>query len=204
MVTFSYMKIRKVIFNNHRKAFEVSAKNSTYHYPYIQLRLQPSRGNVIKEAYLDPGSGNQSFTYVLQSGDEGTVHLEQVLDYNHRPAQLRAQVLDALTGEAHRKAERSGLSKRELARRLGTSASQLYRILNPDPGSKSIGRVLDLLEVLDCDVDLTVIDRTPVAASYGSDGVDVSLIHWMLSLTPAERLRTLQQHVNSVMRLRNG
>ncbi len=27
---------------------------------------------------------------------------------------------------------------------------------------------------------------------YGSDGVDVTLIHWMLSLTPSERLQTLE------------
>lgn len=34
------------------------------------------------------------------------------------------------------------------------------------------------------------------------DGVDETLIHWMLSLTPAERLRALQRHVNAVRRLR--
>ena len=34
------------------------------------------------------------------------------------------------------------------------------------------------------------------------DGVDVTLIRWMLSLTPAERLRVLERHVNAVHRLR--
>lgn len=33
---------------------------------------------------------------------------------------------------------------------------------------------------------------------YASDGVDVSLIRWMLSLTPAERLQTLQDFVDAV------
>jgi hypothetical protein len=32
--------------------------------------------------------------------------------------------------------------------------------------------------------------------------VDLTLIRWMLSLTPAERLRVLQDHVNAVLRLR--
>ena len=36
----------------------------------------------------------------------------------------------------------------------------------------------------------------------GSDRVDVSLIRWMLSLTPVERLRAGQDFANSVMRLR--
>lgn len=31
------------------------------------------------------------------------------------------------------------------------------------------------------------------ADAYSDDGVDLSLIRWMLSLTPAERLEALQQ-----------
>jgi len=34
------------------------------------------------------------------------------------------------------------------------------------------------------------------------DGVDLTLIRWMLSLTPAERLRAAQSFANSLMRLR--
>ena len=37
---------------------------------------------------------------------------------------------------------------------------------------------------------------------YGDDGVDLTLIRWMLSLTPTERLEVLQRHVNSVLKLR--
>ncbi len=37
-----------------------------------------------------------------------------------------------------------------------------------------------------------------------NDGVDVSLIRWMLSLSPAERLQVLQSHVDAVTRLRRG
>jgi hypothetical protein len=37
---------------------------------------------------------------------------------------------------------------------------------------------------------------------YSDDGVDLTLIRWMLSLTPAERLEVLQRHVNSVLKLR--
>lgn len=35
------------------------------------------------------------------------------------------------------------------------------------------------------------------------DGVDVTLIRWMLSLTPTERLHVLQQSARSLMRLRD-
>ncbi|HMD96553.1 MAG TPA: hypothetical protein VKM93_04365 [Terriglobia bacterium] len=39
-------------------------------------------------------------------------------------------------------------------------------------------------------------------SAYSEDGVDLTLIRWMLSLTPAERLRTLQNTVRSLLKLR--
>ena len=36
-------------------------------------------------------------------------------------------------------------------------------------------------------------------AEYSEDGVDLTLIRWMLSLTPAERLQFLQRHVNAIL-----
>jgi hypothetical protein len=38
--------------------------------------------------------------------------------------------------------------------------------------------------------------------AYSEDGVDLTLIRWMLSLTPAERLAALQQYVDSVLSIR--
>ena len=39
---------------------------------------------------------------------------------------------------------------------------------------------------------------------YSESGVDLTLIRWMLSLTPAERLQMLQQTIRSIMRLKGG
>lgn len=41
-----------------------------------------------------------------------------------------------------------------------------------------------------------------IAPAYDHDGVDVSLIRWMLSLSIQERLDVLQQNVNSILELR--
>jgi hypothetical protein len=38
--------------------------------------------------------------------------------------------------------------------------------------------------------------------AYSEDGVDLTLIRWMLSMTPAERLETLQQWIEPIMELR--
>ena len=38
--------------------------------------------------------------------------------------------------------------------------------------------------------------------THSADGVDLTLIRWMLSMTPAERLETLQNTVRSILRIR--
>ncbi|MGA2076609.1 MAG: hypothetical protein ABSH52_24235 [Terriglobia bacterium] len=43
-----------------------------------------------------------------------------------------------------------------------------------------------------------------IEQTYSSDGVDLTLIRWMLSLTPAERLQVLQQSVESLLSLRDA
>ncbi len=43
---------------------------------------------------------------------------------------------------------------------------------------------------------------TSCSAEHGPDGVDLTLIRWMLEMTPAERLQTLQAFVDAVWRVR--
>ena len=38
--------------------------------------------------------------------------------------------------------------------------------------------------------------------TYSEDGVDLTLVRWMLSLSPAERLHVLQENVGAILRLR--
>ena len=39
---------------------------------------------------------------------------------------------------------------------------------------------------------------------YSEDGVDLSLIRWMLDLTPTERLAAAEQFANDILELRGG
>jgi hypothetical protein len=41
-----------------------------------------------------------------------------------------------------------------------------------------------------------------VLTDYSEDGVDLTLIRWMLSLTPIERLKFLQERINEVLAIR--
>ena len=47
-------------------------------------------------------------------------------------------------------------SKREIIRRLGTSASKFYRLIDQTNYRKSVDQMLNLLHALDCEVELIV------------------------------------------------
>ena len=150
------MKIRSVKANNRRKAFEVQAGSKRLAFPFLKLDIQPTADDPIRNVYVDKELGSEGFTYSLQSGQLGSVHIEQVLEYNKDPDHLRDLLLYRLTIEAQKRLAETPLAKREIIRRLGTSPTQLYRLLDQTNYSKSIDQMLRLLQVLDCDVDLVV------------------------------------------------
>lgn len=43
---------------------------------------------------------------------------------------------------------------------------------------------------------------TAPAPQYSEDGVDLSLIRWMLSLSPRERLAFLEERINDILAVR--
>jgi len=150
------MKIRSVALNNRKKGFEVKTSSKTYWFPYAKLETKPSAQDRIDRVFVDKELGREGFTYVLQSGKEGTIHIDQVLEYNQDPEYLRDLLLYKLTLEAQKQVAASPLSKREIIRRLGTSATQFYRLLDQTNYRKSVDQLLSLLNVLDCDVELLV------------------------------------------------
>lgn len=154
------MKIRSVEYNNRKKSFEVHTARSVFSFPYSKAEPMPSSEDPLARVIVDRELGREAFTYELSSGQEGTIHIEQVLEYNQDPAFMRDALLYRLTLEAQKRVEESALSRREIIRRLGTSAAQFYRLLDQTNYRKSIDSVLTLLHVLECDVDLVVRSRT--------------------------------------------
>jgi hypothetical protein len=154
------MKIRSVRHNNRRKMFEVRTSTKTLVFPFSKADPIPTTADPVTEIVPDEEAGREAFTYVLRSGRTGTVHVEQVLEYNQDPAHLRDLLLYRLTLEAQKRIANSPLSKREIVRRLGTSAAQLYRLLDQTNYRKSLDQLLALLQVLNCDVDLVVRTKT--------------------------------------------
>ena len=150
------MKIRSVTHNNRKKVFEVRTSTKKLVFPFSKADPSPAVQDPIAELSVDAEAGREAFTYVLHSGRTGTVHAEQVLEYNQDPSYLRDLLLYRLTLEAQKRIAESPLSKREIIRRLGTSAAQLYRLLDQTNYRTSVDQVLALLQVLNCEVDLIV------------------------------------------------
>ncbi len=151
------MKIRRVEQNNQKKAFQVTTySGQTFSFPYAKADPQPSSDDQVHELYVDKELGKEAFTYVLESGDEGSVHIDHVLEYNEDPKHLSNLLLYRLTLEAQKHVEASLLSKREIMRRLRTSPAQFYRLLDQTNYQKSIKQLVSILHVLGWNVDFTV------------------------------------------------
>lgn len=77
-------------------------------------------------------------------GRDGLSHHAGIAPHGEEEANVRSLI------------KKSPLSKREIVRRLRTSATQLYRLLDQTNYRKSVDQLLSLLHVLDCDVDLLI------------------------------------------------
>lgn len=154
------MKIRSIRHNNRKKIFEIRTATKGLVFPFSKAEPTPTTQDPIAKVFVDEEAGREAFTYALHSGRTGTVHVEQVLEYNRDPTYLRDLLLYQLTLEAQKRVAKSPLSKREIIRRLGTSAAQLYRLLDQTNYRKSVDQVLALLQVLNCEVDLVVRTKT--------------------------------------------
>jgi hypothetical protein len=150
------MKIRAVLSNSRKNAFEIRTAKQALQFPYARCDPRPTKDDPVIKVYVDKEIGREGIMYVLRSGREGAVHVEQALEYNRDPAYMRDLLLYKLTVEAQKRLEISPLSRREIIRRLRTSATQFYRLIDQTNYRKSIDQMVALLNVLDCDVDLVV------------------------------------------------
>ena len=154
------MKIHKVQYNNRKHSFEVGTWRGILSFPYSKANPLPSPADPVVEIWVDEDLGREGFSYKLASGSEGSVHIDQVLEYNRDPGYMRDLLLYKLTLEAQKLVENSSLSKREIIRRLGTSPAQFYRLVDSTNYRKSIDKLLLLFHILDCKVDLVVQEKS--------------------------------------------
>ena len=80
------MKISKVSSNSREEDFSVSigSDGATFFLPYSACNPKPSASNPVVEVFVAPKSSSQAFTYVLRSGQRGSVSADRVVSHVER------------------------------------------------------------------------------------------------------------------------
>ena len=155
------MKIKQVTANGRKRAFEVRTAKDTYYFPFAKAGPVPSGRDPVITVAPDPELGNEGFTYQLRSGQEGSVHIDSVLEANRDPQYMAELLMYKLSLAAKQRMSESSEPVRDVAAALGTSAAQIYRLIDPTNYSKSFNQLVQLLDFLDCDVDVQMSRSRP-------------------------------------------
>jgi hypothetical protein len=156
------VKINNVITNGRRRAFEVETNRETYLFPYAKCDPAPNSADRVVSVYPDPEMGLAGFTYELESGAEGSVHLDSVREVNRDPEYMADLLMYQLSIDAQKRLAASGEKVRDVAAALATSPAQLYRLVDQTNYTKSFRQLVALLNYLGCDVGVQVT-RSPRA-----------------------------------------
>lgn len=148
------MKIKRVLANNKKKVVVIETAKGNFELPFWRLVVKPSKMDPMMHIVVDKELGSEGITYTLASGKTDSLHLDAFLDYNKDPDYLRQILLYKLTLKAQDIIKQKKVLKRTLSRRLKTSPTQLYRLLDQTFYGKTIDQMIRLLAALDCGVDV--------------------------------------------------
>lgn len=140
-----HKRFKKVALNNKKRVFHLEYTSGLkIECPYSALRIR----NKVVEAGPDKESGKHSFYFILENGRKEFVPFDQPLHIVQNPEYVKQNTLYEVTKQINEFVEREKVSKRELARRLGTSLSQLSRLLDTSNYEKELSRLIELAAVL--------------------------------------------------------
>ena len=140
-----HKKFKKVEFDNKKRVFHLEYTSGLkIDCPYFSLRI---KGKVI-EAAPDSEVGGHSFYFVLEDGKKDYVPFNQPLHIAQNPEYVKEQTLYQVTKRLNEFIKSEGISKRELARRLHTSLSQLARLLDTTNYKKELSRLIEIAAIL--------------------------------------------------------
>jgi predicted XRE-type DNA-binding protein len=165
------MKIENVSYNNKKQGFEVTIQGRILSFPYVKALPFIETRVTVSRVWIDTEIASEGFSFLHGLNQEETVHIEQVLEYNKDPGYLRDLLVYKLTIEAQQRLTKSRLGRREIIRRLGTSPAQLYRLLDQTNKKKSIDKLVELLAVLGCIVDMNVLPYSSGKRNFESSSL---------------------------------
>lgn len=140
-----HKKFRDVEFDNKKRVFRLEYSSGLkVECPYYGLKI---RGKVI-EAAPDLEDGGHSFYFILENGKQRYVPFDQPLHIVQNPSYVKEHTLYQVTKQLNEFIRVEGVSKREIARRLNTSLSQLARLLDTTNYKKELSRLIEIAAML--------------------------------------------------------
>lgn len=140
-----HKKFKKVEFDNKKRVFYLEYTSGLkVECPYSALGI---RGKVINSA-PDSEAGRHSFYFILDNGKKEFIPFDQPLHIAQNPEYVKQNTLYEVTKQLNQFIEQARVPKRELARRLGTSMSQLSRLLDTANYNKELARLIELAALL--------------------------------------------------------
>lgn len=141
-----HKKFNKVAYDNKKKVFRLAYTSGLkLECPYSALGI---RSRVV-EAAPDAEVGYHSFYFILNDGKKGFVPFDQPLHIVQNPEYAKERALYEVTKKINEFIAVEKIPKRELARRLQTSLSQLARLLDTTNYKKELSRLIEIAAMLD-------------------------------------------------------
>ncbi|OFZ81320.1 MAG: hypothetical protein A2583_10355 [Bdellovibrionales bacterium RIFOXYD1_FULL_53_11] len=143
-----HRKFKNIAFDNKKRVFNLEYNTGLrIMCPYFALGI---KGKVI-EAAPDPEVGGHSFYFILDNGKKDYVPFDQPLHIVQNPEYVKERTLFQMTKRLNEFIRQEGVSKRELARRLSTSLSQVARLLDTTNYKKELSRLIEIAAMLNYD-----------------------------------------------------
>ncbi len=140
-----HRKFKLVRFNNKKKVFHLTYTSGLeIECPYSALSIEK---NVI-EAGPDKEVGNHCFYFILEDGEKDYITHDQPLYIIRHPDYVREEVLYNVTVELQHIIVLKKIPKRELARRLNTSVTQVNRLLDQTNYNKDLSRLIEIATII--------------------------------------------------------
>jgi hypothetical protein len=140
-----HRKFKKVAFDNKKRIFHLEYTSGLkIDCPYSALGIHDK----VTDAAPDSEAGEHSFYFVLENGKQDYVPYDQPLHIAQVPEYAKEQALYEMTKTINELIRKGKVPKRELARRLNTSMSQLARLLDTTNYKKELSRLIEIAAML--------------------------------------------------------
>lgn len=149
-------KLKNVTYNNRKKEIGIEyqrGKSVVLHYSQLGIKNQQ-----LVRAGVDPESNGIAFFYETASGEKEFVPYDVPLILDNDADYLFQTEIEELIADIKRKMQEKGVSKKYLARSLGTSDMQIERLLNPDNPNKNFLQLNKIAKILGLSLKIQLTD----------------------------------------------